>query len=471
MVSVGQPQQQGSSPDDAPVPEAGRGRHAAPPEGVHPHRFRRRRRWPVIAAVAALAVLVVPPPGPSSAVVLADVNDAALPMGLTSPSTIAYLSAGAPAGSIVLAGLPTQTGDQQPVAPTVISGLAANGIPNVALNAYRVAAARMGTASPSCGIDWSLLAGIGRVETNHARFRGAALNPDGTSTPRIMGPPLDGVQFAFIRDTDGGTWDGDGTFDRAVGPMQFIPATWRAYGIDGNGDGVSDPFNINDAALGAAHYLCVAGGNLRTDAGLRRAVMAYNHSDSYVNEVLALARAYASGIPVSDIPLVGNTSGGVPAPRAYGGSGHYGGPAAPGPAIGASDTTPSPPDQTVGASPQAVGQSGGGSAGSGAPPAEGTSGGGTGGSGSQPPTGSDSGGTSTAATSDSGSGDGGSTPTAPALPAPIPAPVPAPAPAPAPVPIPAPAPPPPPAPIPGVTCTTLDPVTGLKLLPALPLCP
>ena len=131
--------------------------------------------------------------------------------------------------------------------------------------------------------------------------------------------------------------------------MQFIPATWRAYGIDGNGDGVNDPFNINDAALGAAHYLCVAGGNLRTDGGLRKAVLAYNHSDSYVNEVLALARAYASGIPVADIPIVGNTTGAIPAPRSYGGSGYYGGPAAPGPAIGRTDMTP-PSGPTTGQS-------------------------------------------------------------------------------------------------------------------------
>ncbi|HEY0402918.1 MAG TPA: lytic transglycosylase domain-containing protein, partial [Blastococcus sp.] len=345
MVSLDQSQQQDVLPDSAPPPDVKpRGRHAVPPEQPRAARFRRRRRWPVVAAVAALAALAVPPPGPKDPVVVAEVSDAALPMGLTSAGTISFLSSGAPTGSIVLASAPAQVGDQPPIAPTVITGLAANGIPNVALNAYRIAAARMGTAEPSCGIDWSLLAGIGRVETNHGRFRGAVLNSDGTSTPRIMGPPLDGVQFAFIRDTDGGSWDGDSSYDRAVGPMQFIPATWRAYGIDADGTGTADPFDINDAALGAAHYLCVAGGNLRTDAGQRKAVMAYNHSDSYVDEVLALARAYASGIPVADIQLVGNTTGAIPAPGPFGsssgGARYYGGPAAPGPAIGATDMTP-----------------------------------------------------------------------------------------------------------------------------------
>ena len=240
------------------------------------------------------------------------------------------------------------------MAPTVITGLAANGIPNVALNAYRVAATRMANNDPSCGIDWSLLAGIGRVESDHGRFGGAVLNPDGTSTPRIIGPSLDGVQFAFIRDTDRGLWDGDPVQDRAVGPMQFIPATWRSYGVSASGRGRPDPFNINDAALGAAHYLCVAGGDLRTASGQRNAVLAYNHSDSYVNEVLGLAHAYATGIPVADLPLVGNTTGAIPPP-----SGYYGGPASPGPAIGASDMTP-PSGNTTGATARPAGSSGGG---------------------------------------------------------------------------------------------------------------
>lgn len=90
-----------------------------------------------------------------------------------------------------------------------------------------------------------------------------------------------------------------------------------------------------------------AGGDLRTDAGQRRAVFAYNHSDSYVNQVLALARAYASGIPVADLPLSGNTTGAVPAPD------WSGIPAAPGPAIGLRDRTSSPPEQTAGTSPPA----------------------------------------------------------------------------------------------------------------------
>ena len=159
------------------------------------------------------------------------------------------------------------------------------------------------------------------------------------------------MQFAYIGDSDDGRWDGDTSYDRAMGPMQFIPTTWRSYAIDADGNGSTDPFNINDAALAAANYLCVAGGDLRTDAGQRRAVLAYNHSDEYVAEVLALAHAYAAGIPVADLPLVGQHE----RRRSRRRPASSGAPAAPGPAIGARDTTSSPPEQTTGQSPQSAG--------------------------------------------------------------------------------------------------------------------
>ncbi len=56
--------------------------------------------------------------------------------------------------------------------------------------------------------------------------------------PPVRGPALSGGAFSAIRDTDGGRYDGDPVWDRAVGPMQFIPGTWRIWGADGNGDGV-----------------------------------------------------------------------------------------------------------------------------------------------------------------------------------------------------------------------------------------
>src|SRR4051794_9680009 len=171
MVLIDHPQQQDVPQDGTPSPEPqSRGRHAASTEPFA-SRFRRRRRWPIMAAVAALGFLAVPPSSPHHRTVVANVaDDTELPAGLNAAATISFLSSGAPSGSIVLASAPTQVGDQTPIAPTVITGLAANGIPNVALNAYRVAAARMTNSSPDCGIDWSLLAGIGRIESNHGRF-------------------------------------------------------------------------------------------------------------------------------------------------------------------------------------------------------------------------------------------------------------------------------------------------------------
>jgi Transglycosylase SLT domain len=224
---------------------------------------------------------------------------------------LARLSLGAPKSAKLLPARPVHVTRPAPATPAVITGLAANGIPAVALNAYRLAAARLASAQPGCGIGWWLLAGIGRVESNHGRYGGATLSPSGESSPHVVGAALDGGVYDYIADTDGGRLDGDPRFDHAVGPMQFIPSTWAVYGIDGNGDRVVSPFNINDAALAAARYLCAAGGDLRTADGQRRAVLAYNHSDEYLGLVLGTAAAYATGTPVSG-PVRGITTGGLP---------------------------------------------------------------------------------------------------------------------------------------------------------------
>ncbi len=218
----------------------------------------------------------------------------------------------APIGPKRLPTAPVRVPRPQPATGPVITGLAANGIPNVALNAYRRAAARMASVSPGCGIHWSLLAGIGRVESDHGRFAGATLNSDGTSTPRVIGIALDGTRSAYIGDSEGGAVDGDPVYDRAVGPMQFIPTTWASYGADGNGDGRVDPFNVNDAALASARYLCASGGNLRSQEGRVKAVLTYNYSNEYLNQVLALADAYASGVKVDGVPISGPTKGALP---------------------------------------------------------------------------------------------------------------------------------------------------------------
>jgi hypothetical protein len=184
-----------------------------------------------------------------------------------------------------------------PFPPVVVSTLASDGIPVVASRAYHHAAELANKRTVNCAIPWTLLAAIGRVESDHGRFAGSVLLADGLSTPRIIGIALNGVGTGLVLDTDHGVLDGDPVYDHAVGPMQFIPSTWAQYATDGNGDGVADPFNIYDAAAAAGKYLCNAGVDLGTRAGKIRAVLTYNHSDSYVASVLALETTYA-GTPI-----------------------------------------------------------------------------------------------------------------------------------------------------------------------------
>lgn len=171
------------------------------------------------------------------------------------------------------------------------------GVPVIALEAYGHAAAVLAATDPGCGLAWTTLAGIGSVESNHGRHGGAGLDEHGTASPAIRGVPLDGGPgLAEIRDTDGGVFDGDLVLDRAMGPLQFIPETWRHWGVDANGDGVPDPDNIDDAALSAGRYLCDRGGDLTTAEGWTRAILAYNMSNEYVALVRDRAAAYGVGV-------------------------------------------------------------------------------------------------------------------------------------------------------------------------------
>lgn len=165
-----------------------------------------------------------------------------------------------------------------------------------ALRAYGYAGARIAAEDPGCGLGWSTLAGIGSVETAHGRFGGSRLDAQARPQPPIRGAALDGSEgVAEILDTDGGALDGDATYDRAVGPLQFIPGTWAQWGADADGDGVADPDDLDDAALAAARYLCASGGDLATARGWSTAVLTYNRSRAYVQEVLDRAAAYAAG--------------------------------------------------------------------------------------------------------------------------------------------------------------------------------
>jgi membrane-bound lytic murein transglycosylase B len=168
-------------------------------------------------------------------------------------------------------------------------------VPARALVAYANADLVMRQQAPACRISWSTLAGIGRVESHHGGYGGAILGEDGRPSKPIIGVPLDGSPgVQAIRDTDGGRLDGDPVWDHAVGPMQFLPGTWLKWGHRASADGnPPDPQNIDDAALTAAAYLCGADRDLSTGSGWWSAILSYNNSVDYGQQVFSGADAYA----------------------------------------------------------------------------------------------------------------------------------------------------------------------------------
>jgi membrane-bound lytic murein transglycosylase B len=155
------------------------------------------------------------------------------------------------------------------------------GIPSRALAAYAGAAIEKAAQMPTCGLAWNTLAAIGFAESRHGTHGGSEIAADGTATPAILGIALDGASTDRIADTDGGVIDGDPEYDRAVGPMQFIPQTWRNWHVDANHDGVEDPQNIDDATTASANYLCRASGDMADETGWRAGIAAYNSDPDY----------------------------------------------------------------------------------------------------------------------------------------------------------------------------------------------
>ncbi|KAA1374852.1 lytic transglycosylase domain-containing protein [Aeromicrobium fastidiosum] len=186
--------------------------------------------------------------------------------------------------------------DQKAGAAGTVATLSTNGIPTAALAAYRRAETLLGKADEACNLPWNLVAAIGRVESNHGRTNGNALDTTGIAQPGIYGVPLDGNDGrAEIRDTDSGALDKNSVYDLAVGPMQFIPGTWASVGVDSDNDGSKNPQSINDAATSAGIYLCAGEGDLSDPKDAAVAVKRYNNSDAYVDLVLQISAAYASG--------------------------------------------------------------------------------------------------------------------------------------------------------------------------------
>lgn len=233
--------------------------------------------WTVGVAGVGGAPLAEDGPEPAPAVAAAPV---AVPdLAVEPPASVAL------PGHVRAAGRPA---DVQPVA-------GGSAIPATALAAYQRAAVVIGAADEGCHLAWPLVAAIGKVESDHGRAGGSALDAEGVARPSIVGIRLDGRKgTARISDTDAGRYDGDGSFDRAVGPMQFIPTTWSVVGVDADDDGARNPQDVDDAALATAVHLCSGEGDLSATAGQRQAVLRYNHSQRYADLVLSVMRSYAA---------------------------------------------------------------------------------------------------------------------------------------------------------------------------------
>ena len=186
--------------------------------------------------------------------------------------------------------------------PPSAAGTFSGDIPAPALAAYVAAADRCD------GLDWTILAGIGRVESDHGRIFGGQIDSTGNVEPPIIGVALDGSNNtrAVPTPVGGSPWHDDPTWDHATGPMQFTTSTWAEWGVDANADGITSPHNINDATAAAADLLCGRDGVLDD---LTQALRGYNNSDEYVDAVLGWSATYAAatGSAVStgqgDVPL------------------------------------------------------------------------------------------------------------------------------------------------------------------------
>ena len=267
---------------------------------VRVHRARPSRRgW---AAVSASLVLL-----PSLAVVGVLVQRAAAREHSRALPLIAGAPEPTPSPTTYAPSVFAAAAKRTPAAPVLqrlpqvdLNGLSVAGIPRAALRACVSAATMADRTDTSCHIRWWVLAGIGMVESGHAHDGGSTLPGwNGIAKPPIFGPRLNGKDgYGAIRDTDHGVFDKDKVWDRAVGPMQFLPQTWTMWGGTTKGH-PRDPQDIRAATLAAANYLCAGSADLSHPQGLAAAVYSYNHSFDYVRLVLTIAARYGGVDPNS----------------------------------------------------------------------------------------------------------------------------------------------------------------------------
>ena len=208
---------------------------------------------------------------------------------------------------------------------SVVADASTNGIPAAALAAYQRAAQVIDTADKGCRIDWTLIAAIGRVESDHGRYGGNTLTDEGVSHARHLRHPARRQQRhqPDLRHRRGRARQRPGLRPRGR-PDAVHPSTWSVVGVDGDGDGVRNPQDIDDAALATAVYLCSGNEDLSTEAGRRRAVYRYNHSERYVDLVLSIMQpptptATSPRCPTAaSSPAVFTRSVATPPPRAAG---------------------------------------------------------------------------------------------------------------------------------------------------------
>ncbi|WP_233608453.1 M23 family metallopeptidase [Nocardia stercoris] len=183
-------------------------------------------------------------------------------------------------------------------------------IPEQALYAYGHATTALQATQPNCHLGWTTLAAIAATESNHARYGGASIAPNGQVGPPIRGVPLDGTHGNANITAPGA--NGRPAYVRAEGPFQFLPDTWKRWGLaagtpnpqlttalttgsQATGAANGNPDNINDAALAAARYLCADNHDLATPAGWTSAILAYNHSGAYLDRIHSTAIRYTGG--------------------------------------------------------------------------------------------------------------------------------------------------------------------------------